>query len=95
MAEIHLKNLAHSYYPNPQGADDYALKQIDHVWEDGKAYALLGASGCGKSTLLNIISGLLHPSEGRCCLTVRMSPACRLKSAISPRCSSFRWCTTP
>ena len=65
MAEIHLKNLAHSYYPNPKGDDDYALKKIDHVWEDGKAYALLGSSGCGKSTLLNIISGLLHPSDGQ------------------------------
>lgn len=65
MAEIHLKNLAHSYFPNPTGEDDYALKKIDHIWEDGKAYALLGASGCGKSTLLNIISGLLHPSDGQ------------------------------
>lgn len=64
MAEIHLKNLAHSYLPHPSGASDYALKKIDHVWEDGKAYALLGPSGCGKSTLLNIISGLLTPSEG-------------------------------
>jgi glycerol transport system ATP-binding protein len=35
------------------------------VWSDGEAYALLGSSGCGKSTLLNIISGLLHPSQGR------------------------------
>lgn len=65
MAEIHLKTLAHSYFPNPKGQDDFALKEIDHVWEDGKAYALLGASGCGKSTLLNIISGLLHPSQGQ------------------------------
>ena len=65
MAEIHLKELAHSYLPNPSEANDYALKQIDHIWEDGKAYALLGASGCGKSTLLNIISGLLHPSNGQ------------------------------
>ncbi|MCB1638320.1 MAG: ABC transporter ATP-binding protein, partial [Thiothrix sp.] len=65
MAEIHLKQLAHSYHPHPSGVQDYALKEIDHVWEDGKAYALLGASGCGKSTLLNIISGLLHPSQGQ------------------------------
>ena len=65
MAEIHLKSLAHSYLPHPQGSDDYALKEIDHIWEDGKAYALLGSSGCGKSTLLNIISGLLHPSQGQ------------------------------
>jgi len=65
MAEIHLKNLAHSYLSRPSGPKDYALKKIDHVWEDGKAYALLGPSGCGKSTLLNIISGLLTPSEGQ------------------------------
>jgi len=37
---------------------------MNHVWEDGGAYALLGPSGCGKSTLLNIISGLLQPSDG-------------------------------
>ncbi|MFD1911130.1 ABC transporter ATP-binding protein [Halodurantibacterium flavum] len=65
MAKITLDNLAHSYLPNPKGEADYALKQLDHVWGDGEAYALLGASGCGKSTLLNIISGLLVPSRGR------------------------------
>ncbi|WP_299151846.1 ABC transporter ATP-binding protein [uncultured Tateyamaria sp.] len=65
MAEITLDNLAHSYSPNPKGEGDFALKELNHVWSDGEAYALLGASGCGKSTLLNIISGLLHPSQGR------------------------------
>ncbi|WP_299281128.1 ABC transporter ATP-binding protein [uncultured Tateyamaria sp.] len=65
MAEITLDNLAHSYSPNPKGEEDFALKELNHVWSDGEAYALLGASGCGKSTLLNIISGLLHPSQGR------------------------------
>lgn len=65
MAKITLDNLAHSYYPKPKGEDDFALKELNHVWSDGEAYALLGSSGCGKSTLLNIISGLLHPSQGR------------------------------
>ncbi|MBC6438097.1 MAG: ABC transporter ATP-binding protein [Rhodobacteraceae bacterium] len=65
MAQITLSNLAHSYLSNPGSEDDYALKQLDHVWNDGEAYALLGASGCGKSTLLNAISGLLVPSRGR------------------------------
>lgn len=65
MAKISLQNLRHSYLPQPLEAKDYALKQIDAVWEDGSAYALLGPSGCGKTTLLNIISGLLTPSQGR------------------------------
>ncbi len=65
MAKITLDNLAHSYLPNPQSEADFALKELNHDWADGEAYALLGASGCGKSTLLNIISGLLHPSQGR------------------------------
>lgn len=64
MAEIHLKSLAHSYSKNPSGPEDYAIREMNHVWEHGKAYALLGPSGCGKSTLLNIISGLLSPSGG-------------------------------
>lgn len=65
MAKITLSQLRHSYFPEPQGPEDYALKQIDLDWNDGGAYALLGPSGCGKSTLLNIISGLRAPSEGK------------------------------
>ncbi|MGR3378935.1 ABC transporter ATP-binding protein [Salipiger abyssi] len=65
MARISLKQLAHSYLPNPRGPEDYALKTFDLTWEDGGAYALLGASGCGKTTLLNIVSGLLRPSQGQ------------------------------
>jgi len=65
MAEIHLESLAHSYLDQPQKPEDYAIREMDHVWNQGGAYALLGPSGCGKSTLLNIISGLLQPSEGK------------------------------
>ena len=65
MARITLDKLAHAYRPNPQGPQDYALKEVDHVWRQGGAYALLGPSGCGKTTLLNIISGLVTPTRGR------------------------------
>jgi glycerol transport system ATP-binding protein len=65
MARITLDRLAHSYRPDPGGPQDYALKEVHHVWDQGGAYALLGPSGCGKTTLLNIISGLVHPTRGR------------------------------
>jgi len=71
MAEIRLQNLAHSYSAQPSGPDDYAIREMTHVWEQGGAYALLGPSGCGKSTLLNIISGLLSPSEGQVVFDLR------------------------
>ncbi|MDA8870026.1 ABC transporter ATP-binding protein [Rhizobiaceae bacterium] len=65
MALITLDQLAHSYLSNPQTDADFALREINHTWDDGGAYALLGPSGCGKTTLLNIVSGLLAPSRGR------------------------------
>jgi glycerol transport system ATP-binding protein len=65
MARIHLDHVAHSYTGTPTDPSDWALREMDHVWEDGGAYALLGPSGCGKTTLLNTISGLIQPSRGR------------------------------
>jgi glycerol transport system ATP-binding protein len=62
---LRLEKLAHSYKANPAGPQDYALKEINQIWQTGGAYALLGPSGCGKTTLLNILSGLVTPSQGR------------------------------
>jgi glycerol transport system ATP-binding protein len=65
MARITLDNVAHSYDRAATDSAAYALKPLDHVWRQGRAYSLLGPSGCGKTTLLNIISGLVVPSRGR------------------------------
>jgi glycerol transport system ATP-binding protein len=65
MANITLKDIAHSYTGASNNPDDYALKKLNLTWRDGGAYALLGPSGCGKTTLLNIISGLLTPTKGQ------------------------------
>ena len=51
MAEIRLQQLAHSYSANPSGPEDYAIREMTHIWEQGGAYALLGPSGCGKTTI--------------------------------------------
>ena len=65
MANITLKDIAHSYTGESENPDDFALKKLNLTWRDGGAYALLGPSGCGKTTLLNIISGLLIPTRGQ------------------------------
>ena len=31
MAEIHLQNLAHSYSSKPNGPEDYAIREMNHV----------------------------------------------------------------
>ncbi len=65
MAKITLDRLCHSYLPDPQRPEDWALKEMTQELQDGGAYALLGPSGCGKTTLLNLVSGLLRPTQGR------------------------------
>lgn len=65
MARVTLDKVAHAYERGAGGATVFALNPLDHVWQHGRAYALLGPSGCGKTTLLNIISGLVTPSHGR------------------------------
>jgi len=65
VANIVLRDLRHSYMPEPKSDADWALKRLALDWADGGAYALLGPSGCGKTTLLNLISGLLTPTEGQ------------------------------
>ena len=61
MARITLDEIAHAYGGKARTEQDYALKPLHHVWEQGMAYALLGPSGCGKTTLLNIIPGSSFP----------------------------------
>ena len=33
MAEIRLQNLAHSYTSTPAGPEDYAIREMNHIWE--------------------------------------------------------------
>ncbi len=60
MAKVRLNDVGYTY----SGADSPALSGLNLEIADGEAHALLGASGVGKTTMLNLLSGLLHPTEG-------------------------------
>lgn len=61
VAELILDNLGFTY----PGNESPTLSGLNVHIQDGATHALLGASGAGKTTILNLLSGLLHPSEGR------------------------------
>ena len=44
---------------------EWIFRNVSYSFEQGKAYAILGANGSGKSTLLQIIAGSLSSSEGK------------------------------
>ena len=50
MATIKFNQIKHSYLENPSEQDeDWALKELNHSWQDGDSIALLGPSGCGQN----------------------------------------------
>jgi len=69
--KITLRGVRHRYplRTSARGLGEFvALDGIDFDIHGGELFAIVGPSGCGKSTLLDILSGLVHPSEGRVCI---------------------------
>ena len=64
MARIELNQITHTCDTDVSNPT-YALEEFSITWEDGGRYAILGPSGCGKTTMLNIMSGIVHPTQGR------------------------------
>ena len=57
---INIENISYSYYNRIPAVNDISLEI-----KEGERYAIIGANGTGKSTLLQIMSGLVHQSEGK------------------------------
>ncbi len=56
---LNLENISYSYYGRIPAVSDISLEV-----KEGERFAIIGANGTGKSTLLQIMSGLVHQSEG-------------------------------
>ncbi|MEW6116047.1 MAG: ABC transporter ATP-binding protein [Nitrospirota bacterium] len=57
---IKVENVSYRYYDRIS-----ALAGISLTVQEGERFAVIGSNGSGKSTLLQIMSGLIHPAEGR------------------------------
>lgn len=57
---IEMKGIVKVY---PDGTK--ALKGVDFSVKKGEIHGLLGENGAGKTTLMKILSGMLHPTEGK------------------------------
>ena len=61
---IRIEGLTKSF-PNPDGTEKLAVREVSFEVQPGEVYGLLGPNGAGKTTTLRMISGLLKPTAGR------------------------------
>lgn len=59
MIILKAENISKKYFSKP------ALDGVDISMEQGKIIGLLGPNGSGKTTFLKLITGMVHPSNGR------------------------------
>ena len=55
-----LRSLVHRTYQTVKAVDDVSFRI-----EGGERVGFLGPNGAGKTTTLKVLSGLLHPTEGK------------------------------
>jgi multiple sugar transport system ATP-binding protein len=60
MARLVIENIYKSY-----SKDEFAVRDVSFIAEEGEFVVLVGPSGCGKTTILRMIAGLEDISEGK------------------------------
>lgn len=58
---IELRHVSYRY----EGAEQFALRDLDLKIEAGEHVAVVGLNGAGKTTLVKLICGLIDPTEGQ------------------------------
>lgn len=62
--------------------DFWALRGVSFDVKQGEIVGVIGSSGAGKSTLLKVISGIIHPAEGKEQCNARIVPMLELGSGF-------------
>ncbi|MGH4125079.1 MAG: ABC transporter ATP-binding protein [Clostridium sp.] len=60
LKSLEFKNVSFKY----PGTENYILKDLSFVIEEGKHYAFVGSNGAGKTTITKLITGLYEDFEG-------------------------------
>lgn len=62
---INAKHIKKDFYRKTKGTNLFtAVQSADITLREGELMVIKGRSGGGKSTLMNMLSGILHPTEG-------------------------------
>ena len=70
--------------------NDYAVKDLNLVAEQGEFIAFLGPSGCGKTTTLRMTAGLLNLRTRRCLPCRTICPFSATTRRTAARCACGR-----
>ena len=76
--------LIHALFPSKTYPVFDALKDVALEVERGKTVGIIGQNGAGKSTLLQLITGTLHPTNGRVDVQGRVAALLELGAGMEP-----------
>lgn len=80
-----LKEFLFNRFRGRGGSEDFwALRNVSFEVKQGDVLGVIGKNGAGKSTLLLVLSGILHPDEGRIKLNARASSLLSIGAGFKP-----------
>ncbi len=89
---LQIKNIAQKW--NSKKGETTTLKNISLNIEKNEFVCIVGPSGCGKSTLLQIVSGIIHPTNGEILFNGKtISKTCSCRSMVFQKPTLYPWKT--